>query len=198
MDTLHQFVESYGLVAVFLGCVAEGESAAILAGFFAHQHVFVPWQAFAATFGGAFLGDAAFFLTGRLFAANAFVAGLKNRPGFEKAFQLVREHPAKYVILNRYAYGFRLIGGVAAGMSDIPVPKFIVLNFLSSLIWTLAFTAIGWFFGLGAEQFLGAELQKHQRLLVALAIGLVVASIGGLLAHHMARRGRTGSASIRR
>ena len=43
---LHQLVARYGLIAVFLGCVAEGESAAILGGFFAHQKVFVPWQAF--------------------------------------------------------------------------------------------------------------------------------------------------------
>ena len=35
IDTLHWLVARYGLIAVFLGCVAEGESAAILGGFFA-------------------------------------------------------------------------------------------------------------------------------------------------------------------
>ena len=34
-ETLHWLVARYGLIAVFLGCVAEGESAAILGGFFA-------------------------------------------------------------------------------------------------------------------------------------------------------------------
>ncbi|TIT47170.1 MAG: DedA family protein, partial [Mesorhizobium sp.] len=46
-EAIHHFIEQYGLLAVFLGCVAEGESAAILGGFFAHQHVFVLWHAFA-------------------------------------------------------------------------------------------------------------------------------------------------------
>ena len=64
-DTLHSLIEQYGLIAVFVGCLAEGETAAIVAGFFAHQGVFVPWQAFVAVFLGAFGGDAAFFLCGR-------------------------------------------------------------------------------------------------------------------------------------
>jgi membrane protein DedA with SNARE-associated domain len=192
MDTLHRLVENYGLIAVFLGCVAEGESAAILAGFFAHQHVFVPWQAYTAVFLGAFLGDALFFLTGRFFANNQYVIRLKARPGFDRAFQLVQEHPAKYVILNRYVYGFRLVGGVAAGLSDIPAPKFVTLNILSSLIWASIFTSIGWFFGLGAERLIGDALKNHHRIGIGLAIGLAVAVIGGLLAHHFARRGRPG------
>ncbi|MGE0282384.1 MAG: DedA family protein [Rhizobiaceae bacterium] len=194
MDTLHQFIESYGLIAVFIGCIAEGESATILAGFFAHQHVFVPWQAFVAVFAGAFLGDVAFFLTGRLFADNPLVIRLKARPGFDRAFELVREHPAKYVVLNRYVYGFRLVGGVAAGLSDIPGPKFVALNVLSSLIWASIFTAIGWFFGLGAERLIGDALKNHHRIVIGLGIGLTMAVIGGLLAHHLARRDRGGHA----
>jgi len=188
MDTLHRFVENYGLVAVFLGCVAEGESAAILAGFFAHQHVFVPWQAFLVAFGGAFCGDTLFFLAGRAFADRRFVTELKARAGFDEAFRLVQQHPAKYVILNRYAYGFRLVGGVAAGLSDIPAPKFVALNALSSLIWASIFTAIGWFFGLGAEQFLGDALKNHHRIIIGLGIGVVVSVAGWLLARHLSRR----------
>ena len=56
-DAIHNLIEQYGLIAVFLGCVAEGESAALLGGFFAHQHVFVLWQAFLAAAIGAFVGD---------------------------------------------------------------------------------------------------------------------------------------------
>ncbi|TIT59432.1 MAG: DedA family protein, partial [Mesorhizobium sp.] len=61
-EAIHLFIEQYGLLAVFLGCLAEGESAAILGGFFAHQHVFVLWHAFAAAALGAFAGDTFFFI----------------------------------------------------------------------------------------------------------------------------------------
>lgn len=189
-ETIHNLVEQYGLLAVFLGCMAEGESAAILGGFFAHQNVFEPWQAFAVSFTGAFLGDTLFYLAGHYFSGHAFVANLKQRPGFDRAFQLVKEHPAKFVIFNRYAYGFRLIGGVASGLADISVPKFLALNALSSLIWAALFGSIGWFFGLGAERFIGDALRDHHRLFVGLGIGLVVAVIGGWLAHHFAMKAR--------
>ena len=75
-------IEQYGLIAVFVACVAEGETAAILAGFFAHQGVFVPWQAFVAVFLGAFGGDAMFFLCGRRFADSAVRAALALAAGF--------------------------------------------------------------------------------------------------------------------
>jgi membrane protein DedA with SNARE-associated domain len=53
-ELIHHLVERYGLIAVFVGCMAEGESAAILGGFFAHQQIFVSWQAWLAAFLGAF------------------------------------------------------------------------------------------------------------------------------------------------
>ena len=187
-DTIHTFIEQYGLIAVFVACVAEGETAAILAGFFAHQGVFVPWQAFVAVFLGAFGGDASFFLCGRRFADRPFVQRLRSRPGFDRAFDLMQRHPALYVIGNRYVYGFRLVGGVAAGMSSIPAPKFVILNAISAFVWTVLFGGIGYLFGLGAEQIIGDTLHKHQRLLIGLGIGLVIGIAGWYAAHYFSRR----------
>jgi membrane protein DedA with SNARE-associated domain len=187
-DTIHALIEQYGLIAVFIACVAEGETAAILAGFFAHQGVFVPWQAFVAVFLGAFGGDAAFFLCGRRFADTALVKRFRTRPGFDRAFGLMHRHPALYVIGNRYVYGFRLVGGVAAGLSSIPAPTFVVLNAISALVWTSLFGGIGYVFGLGAERIIGATLEKHERLLIALGIGLVIGLAGWYAAHRLSRR----------
>lgn len=187
-DTIHALIEQYGLIAIFIACVAEGETAAILAGFFAHQGLFVPWQAFLAVFLGAFGGDAAFFLCGRRFAERPFVKRLRARPGFDRAFDLMQRHPALYVIGNRYVYGFRLVGGVAAGMSGIAAPTFVFLNAVSALVWTILFSGIGYIFGLGAEQIIGAALEKHHRLLIGLGIGVVMGLAGWYAAHHLARR----------
>ena len=190
IEAIHLLIEKYGLIAVFLGCVAEGESAAILAGFFAHQHVFQAWQAFAVVFLGAFIGDTCFFLSGRRFSNVGFVVRLRDRPGFGRAFQLVRDYPAAFVILSRYAYGFRLVSGVAAGLSSIPVPKFVFLNAISSAIWAALFCAVGYVFGLGAEQIVGAALHKHERLLIALGVGIAGIVVFGALAHVASRRGQ--------
>lgn len=186
-DTLHFLVERYGLLAVLIGCILEGESAAILAGFFAHQHVFSAAGAFIITFSGAFLGDTLIFLAGRRFSAHPQIQRLTHRHGFSRALSQIDRRPAAYVILNRYAYGFRLVGGIAAGLSKIPTAKFVALNAVSSALWAILFLSAGYVFGAGIEQILGEELAKHQRLLAAAGIALL-AAFAAFCVHRYARR----------
>ena len=189
-ETIHFLVEKYGLIAVFLGCMAEGESAAMLAGFFAHQRVFVPWQAFSVAFLGAFFGDTLLFFLGRRFSSHSLVLRLKKKPGFSHAHRLVLAYPNLFVFFNRYAYGMRMIGGVAAGLSGIAVPRFVLLNALSSLVWAALFGTLGYIFGLGAERLLGTALAEHQRLIVAAILGIVGLFVAFELARHTINRWR--------
>ncbi|TPL87943.1 DedA family protein [Mesorhizobium sp. B2-3-14] len=189
-EAIHHFIEQYGLLAVFLGCVAEGESAAILGGFFAHQHVFVLWHAFVAAALGAFTGDTFFFILGRSFADNRHVVRLRRRSGFRRAYRLLNTHPNIFVLSNRYVYGMRLVGGIAAGLSTIAAPRFIILNAISSVIWAVLFSTIGYVFGLGAEQLIGQAVIQHERLFVGLGIGLAVAVLAWFVARHVAERER--------
>jgi len=189
-EAIHHFIEQYGLLAVFLGCVAEGESAAILGGFFAHQNVFVLWHAIVAAALGAFAGDTCFFILGRSFADNRHVVRLRRRPGFRRAYRLLNTHPNIFVLSNRYVYGMRLVGGIAAGLSTIAAPRFVILNAISSVIWAVLFSSIGYVFGLGAEHLVGQALLRHERLLIGLGIGLTVAVLAWLAARHIAKRER--------
>lgn len=193
-ETIHHLIEQYGLIAVFLGCIAEGESAAILGGFFAHQHVFILLQAFLAAALGAFVGDTFFFTLGRSFADHPYVLKLKARPGFNHAYRMVSSHPNIFVLSNRYIYGLRLVGGIAAGFASITVRRFVILNAISSLAWAALFCTIGYVFGLGAERIVGQALHRHERLLVALAIGLAVAILAWLLARNVAKKERAKDA----
>jgi membrane protein DedA with SNARE-associated domain len=190
MHTLHYLVEQYGLIAVFFGCVAEGESAALLAGFFAHQSVFSLWKAFAAAACGAFLGDSILFMLGRLFENHPFVQRMRQKPGFARADALIRGYPHLFVFFNRYVYGLRTIGGIAAGLSGISMPMFLLLNACSSMVWAALFMSLGYFFGFGAEQIIGAALLKHERLLVGFGIAIAVAIVAALVAHRVAKRYR--------
>ncbi|TIU31124.1 MAG: DedA family protein [Mesorhizobium sp.] len=193
-EVIHRLIEQYGLVAVFLGCVAEGESAAILGGFFAHQQVFVLWQAFVAAFLGAFAGDTFFFTLGRSFADHPYVVRLRRRPGFRRAYRLLNTHPNIFVLTNRYVYGMRLVGGIAAGLSTVSVPRFVILNAISSAVWAALFGTVGYVFGLGAERMVGQAFARHERLLIALAVGLAVAILAWLAAHHFAGKERVKDA----
>ncbi|TIS63638.1 MAG: DedA family protein [Mesorhizobium sp.] len=190
-EAIHRLIEQYGLVAVFLGCVAEGESAAILGGFFAHQQIFVLWQTFVAAFLGAFAGDTFFFTLGRSFADHPYVRRLRRRPGFRRAYRLLNTHPNIFVLTNRYVYGMRLVGGIAAGLSTVSVARFVVLNAISSAVWAALFGTV---FGLGAERMVGQAFARHERLLIALAVGIAVAVLAWLVARHFAGKERAKDA----
>ena len=68
--------------------------------------------------------------------------------------------------------------------------RFVVLNAISSMIWAILFSSIGYVFGLGAEQIVGKALARHEKLLIGLAIGLTVAVIAWLIARHVSRKER--------
>ncbi|TJW86846.1 MAG: DedA family protein [Mesorhizobium sp.] len=176
-EAIHRLIEQYGLVAVF-----------------AHQQIFVLWQAFLAAFLGAFAGDTFFFTLGRSFADHAYVVRLRKRPGFRRAYRLLNTHPNIFVLTNRYVYGMRLVGGIAAGLSTVSVPRFVILNAISSAIWAALFSTVGYVFGLGAERMVGQAFARHERLLIALAVGLIVAIAAWLVAHHLAGRERAKDA----
>ncbi|MBX3598803.1 MAG: DedA family protein [Rhizobiaceae bacterium] len=188
METLRTLVEHYGLAAIFLGCLAEGESFAILGGFLAHQAILSAEGVLIATFLGSFLGDCLFFLAGRHYADHPIVVRLRHKRGFSHAYRLVNSYPNLFVLGNRFVYGLRLVGGVAAGMAHIPLPRFLVLNALSSVLWSAVFVGLGYFFGLGAETLIGDTLRTHHRLLIGIAIGLGAAIIAGYAAHRVARK----------
>lgn len=188
IPTLHHLIENYGLYAVFLGCMAEGESVAVLGGFFAHQNLFSFRDAILVAFVGAFIGDTLFFMIGHFFTDSPYVHKIRAQPGFSHAFALVRKHPNLFVLTNRYIYGLRLVGGIASGMAGIPVWRFVVLNAVSSAVWAGLFCSLGYFFGLGVEAALGRALHDHHRIVIGLVTGVVVALAGWALAHHFKRR----------
>ncbi|MGB6118365.1 MAG: DedA family protein [Mesorhizobium sp.] len=189
-DFVHYLIEQYGLIAVFAGCLAEGESAAIFGGFFAHQGIFDPLTTLATVFAGAFLGDVGLFLAGRRFSDHPRILAFRARPGFSHAHDLIDRHPNIFVLTNRFIYGLRTIGGVAAGLSSIPVPRFIALNAISAAFWACLFVGIGYFFGEGAQRLIGDELLKHERLLIGLGVALAVAAFGLWLGHRYLKKRR--------
>lgn len=186
-EFVHNLIDQFGLAAIFIGCLLEGETAAILGGFFAHQDVLVPWQVFLTVYVGAFSGDALLFMIGKHFSTSRLVRRFEQNRAFVYAHQMVRKYPSVYVLLNRYVCGMRTIGGVVAGLAGIRTAKFLLLNAMATLIWASIFTSLGYVLGTAAEQIVGAELAKHQRLLLALGIGALVV-LAGLTFMHRARR----------
>jgi membrane protein DedA with SNARE-associated domain len=63
--TLASFLAQYAKLAVFVGCLLEGEAILLLAGFAAHQGYLSVTVVMLIAFCGGTLGDQAYFLVGR-------------------------------------------------------------------------------------------------------------------------------------
>lgn len=144
-------IARYGLLAIFVGAGVEGEPFALAGGVLAHRHWLGLHAAMLAAIGGSFGVDQMWFHLSRNLRGNAWVRKIAARPAFARSLALIERHPARFVLLFRFAYGLRAVTAVAVGASSMPARLFVALNVVAALAWGLAFTALGYAAGPALE-----------------------------------------------
>ena len=84
---------TYGYLAIFIGCLLEGETILILGGMAAHQHVLklLPVIGYASLAG--MLGDQLLFWLGRYFGARLLPRLHKQQAAIDRVTQLIGQYP---------------------------------------------------------------------------------------------------------
>lgn len=184
--SLPELLADYGYLAVFIGCLLEGETILVLAGFAAQQGLLSLPAVVALAFVGGTLGDQGFFFVGRRYG----VALLQRFPSFTNAAlrvnRLLLRHHAGLIVGVRFMYGLRIAGPVVIGMSDVPALRFLGFNVLGAAIWAVLITGVGYVFG-QSMHWLMADLVKYEQAGVLVIIG-VAALI--TVAHRLRARSR--------
>jgi membrane protein DedA with SNARE-associated domain len=175
----------YGYLALFVGCLLEGETLLLLAGIAAHGgYLWFP-NVVAIAFVGGTLGDQILFYVGRRWGG----ALLQRWPRFERPAArveaLIERHSGLLIISVRFMYGLRLVGPAVIGMSAVAPLRFLILNMIGAALWATSVAGVGYLFGHALEWLL-ADLAVFEK--VALAIAAVVA-----IALVMLQRRRTRS-----
>jgi membrane protein DedA with SNARE-associated domain len=172
---LETFLAKYGYIAILLGTAFEGETIMIMGGFSAHRGYLklLPWVVLAG-FVGNFVQNQVYFILGRRYGNRT----MEKHPDWKPRLQQVNGWLARFesalIIGLRFVPGFRVIGGVAVGMSDVPLFRFIVLNLCGAVLWAVVIGFLGYLCGHVLELILG-EI-KH--LEVPILFGIAV--VGGL------------------
>jgi len=185
----HDLFQTHGYWALALGCLLEGETVLLLAGFAAHRGWLDPLAVFGIAAAAGFAGDQLLFWVGRRHGAallRRWPALGSQRARLERGLQ---RWPAAMVIGVRFAYGLRLAGPLLIGTSGLPAGRFVVLNALGALLWAGAVGGAGWFFGEAAQRLLG----RLQHLEGWLLLALLLTGAGVWLARRRRLR-RTGRA----
>jgi membrane protein DedA with SNARE-associated domain len=87
------------------------------------------------------------------------------------ALQIVRRHPWRASLAVRFAYGLRLPVPIACGAARLPLVLYVIASGISSWVWSIAFTLLGWKAGGVALALLGFTTRYDVRLgFIAIAL----------------------------
>jgi membrane protein DedA with SNARE-associated domain len=172
---LESFLAKYGYVAILMGTTFEGETIMIMGGFSAHRGYLklLPWVILAG-FVGNFIQNQVFFVLGRRYGTRMVEKHPDWKPRLQQVHRWAERFRSAMIIGLRFVPGFRTIGGVAIGMSDVSSGRFTALNAIGAVLWALFIGILGYLCGHALELIMG-EI-KH--LEVPILVGIAV--IGGL------------------
>lgn len=179
-------VSHYGLLAVFIGSLLEGETVLVLAGFGAHRGYLDFATVVIVAMLGAVLGDQFYFWLGRRHGPALLARWPRRAAAIRRALDLVERHPVKIVLAMRFAWGLRTAMPIAIGMSGISRMRFLLLNLVSAALWAPVVAGAGWVFGEALTRHLG-DIRRMEHWAIAALVAIVV------LAHVIQRwwRGKT-------
>src|SRR5438552_1865679 len=131
----HALISAYGYWVLTLGCLLEGETLLLVAGFAAyngHLNIFAV-VAIAATAG--FIGDQIFFWTGRRHGGPVLARFPSVERQTTRIFRLLERYQGWVVVGVRFAYGLRIAGPILIGTSNISAVRFAAFNAIGAIIW---------------------------------------------------------------
>lgn len=159
--SLEELVSNYGYWAIAIGTFLEGETILVLGGFAAHRGFLeLPWVMVCA-FLGSFIGDQTFFYVGRLNGEKLLAKRPHWKAKSDKVLTLLDQHQTWLILGFRFLYGLRSVTPFLLGAAKVSPPKFFVLNLIGALVWAVAISSLGYFFGYAIEAVLG-DIKRYE------------------------------------
>jgi len=171
LDFLYEIIGQYGLYAVFILAMVEGDITLLLAGVLAHSYFFGEYS-FArvllwGTLGG-FVSDNVAYTVGRLFRKG--VRDLRfyrvTRPRIER---LTKKFGPLSIFLSKFIYGLRWASCIFYGVAKMNYVRFMVLSLTSCFLWVFVLSGAGFFFS-GAVMGLIGDFQRLGKFLLVIVV----------------------------
>jgi len=171
LDFLYDLIGQYGLYAVFVLVMVEGDITLLLAGVLAHSDFFGEYS-FArvllwATLGGS-ISDNFAYLAGRAFCESVreFRFYRAARPRLER---LTNKFGPLSIFLSKYIYGLRWASCVFYGVGRMPYLRFLAVSLGSCFLWVFILAGAGYFFS-GAVMGLIGDFQRLGKVLLVIVV----------------------------
>jgi membrane protein DedA with SNARE-associated domain len=179
------FIAQYGLVAIAVGAVLEGDVTLLVSGMMAHLGILHRPLVLLAGFLGLVTSDVIWFAIGR---ANAEY--LQRSALYRRAAPVVERIAGRagsvQIVFARVVYGTRVASMLFWGAHGLGVQRFLLLDAIGCALWTVLFVAIGYGLTGSVEIILGRV--KHVELWLAggVVIAIVLIAVVRLTARYRA------------
>ena len=191
-EFLKEYLQTHGYLVLFVWTFLEGEAGLILAGLLAFQGYLNIFGVMLTALAGSFFGDQFYFYLGRMKGPLLVRLFTPIARKFRKALRLIERYGAFVTFISRYTYGFRIILPIIIGMTSMPALRFLRLNLLSAVSWSIVFSLAGYLFGKSASLFVEnmEEYEPYIMLTLIAVIALMWISHHFLHAHWWQREAR--------
>jgi membrane protein DedA with SNARE-associated domain len=173
---MEEFLRQYGAIGIFLGAGFEGQTAVIVGGLLARQHILYLWLVLLSATAGSAILDHLLFVAGRRFRSHRWVTRATEQVAFSKALNFIERFPISYILAFRFIFGLRVASPIAIGVSQVPTWRFTLLNILGAIIWATSFTMLGFIFGEAVHNLLGRG--HHAGRWTLMAAGVIIVVVG--------------------
>jgi membrane protein DedA with SNARE-associated domain len=171
----YELIGNYGLIAVFVLAMIEGDITLLLAGVLAHSGFFGEYSfakvLCAGTLGGV-AGDSAAWGVGHGFGHSVrnFRYYRMAKPRMER---LTDKFGGLSIFISKYIYGLRTASCIFYGVGRMRFARFLPLAFASCFAWVLVLTGAGYFFSGAITNLIGDFQQIGKVLLVLVVLGII-------------------------
>lgn len=173
---MEELLQKYGLWAVFLGAMIEGDLTLLLAGVLARAGVFSFSEAMVVGVSGGVVGDSLTYMVGTRFRNRSRRFGFftRARPRIER---LMDKFGVLSIFIVKYIWGLRTASAVFWGLAQFGFPRFLWLTVASCLVWVGLLVGLGFSFATGIEKLIGDLHRIQIILLIAVIIVVTVYAI---------------------
>jgi len=171
------FLQVHGYWIMFILMIFEGPIVTAVAAFAADLGVFNIYLVFLLSFLGNVAGDLTAFAIGRFWrgvVAKKYgrLAGLKPST-IRKMEVFLRKSPGKTLTVIKITPPLPWPGLMLAGALKLPIRTFLFFSAVISALYSLFFTALGYYFGLASENFL-LYLNRTEYLVIFVAVSVAI------------------------
>ncbi len=177
MESFIQFVQDWGYLAVLLGSMVEGESVILTASFMAYQGILSLPKIMIIAFLGTLFADQALFYVGRYYGKRFFKKFPQLQERSKRAFDLLHRWDIWFILSFRFIYGIRTISPLVIGAARVEPKRFIPLNLLAALIWTIISCIGGYMLG-GTFELIVENFDVLKKYFILVPLGIAFIGLG--------------------